>query len=124
MSTTTTTETVTNGANGHTNGAVPHGDVDVTLNYYLEPELGGVTHYVPGSAGVYRRKFDPHTVTIHDVRGHKDEFNIHKQSFQVSPFTTACKEFTNEEIKKVMYDEAQEFLKKVLVAESLPRVSE
>jgi hypothetical protein len=108
-----TTNGTTNGVNGHTNGTVPHGDVEATINYYLDPSLGGITHYTPGSAGVYRRKFDPHTTTIHDIRDHEADFNIHKQSFQVSPFTTTCQEFTDEEIKKIMYDEAQEFLKKV-----------
>lgn len=103
------------GSLGASNG-VADGDYDVvetTLNYYLDPSLGGITHYTPGSAGVYRRKFDPRTVQIRDIRGHEDEFDIHKQSFQLCNFTTAAKEFTDEEIRGVMYPEVGEFLKNV-----------
>ncbi|KIW35015.1 uncharacterized protein PV07_01742 [Cladophialophora immunda] len=108
-----TTNGTTTGVNGHTNGSLISGDVEVSLNYYLDPSLGGITHYTPGSAGVYRRKFDTRKVVIHDMRGRESEFNIHKQSFEVAPFTTACKDFVDSEIKSVMYAEAQELLKKI-----------
>ncbi len=100
------------GSYGEHNEAI-NGDVEANINYYLDPSLGGITWYTPGSAGVYRRKFDPKTVQIHDMRGHEAEFDIHKQSFQLCPFTTTARQFTDDEIKSVVYAEAQEFLKKV-----------
>jgi hypothetical protein len=96
-----------------TDGSKINGDVEVALNYYLDPSLGGITHYTPGSAGVYRRKFDTHRVTVHDMRGQEDHFDIHKQSFQPALFTTACKDFVDDEIRNVMYAEVGEFLKKM-----------
>ena len=106
------------GAEVATNGHAVNGQPEVleaTMNYYLDPSLGGITHYTPGSAGVYRRKFDSRPVKIRNMRGQEDDFDIHTQSFKKCAFTTAAKEFTDGEIKSVMYSEAQEFLKKVYV---------
>jgi hypothetical protein len=100
--------------NGHAVNGQPEA-LEVTMNYYLDTSLGGITHYTPGSAGVYRRKFDSRSVQIRNMRGQEDDFDIHTQSFKMCPFTTAAKEFTDDEIRSVMYSEAQEFLKKMYV---------
>ena len=87
--------------------------VQTTLNYFLDPSLGGITWYTPGAAGVLCRKLDTRSVQIHYMRDREADFNIHKQSFQLCKFTTAAKEFTGDEIKSVIYPEAEELLKKV-----------
>lgn len=88
-------------------------NVDTTLNYYLDPSKGGITWYTPGSAMIYRRKFDEQPVTIRDMRGHEHEFDIHKNAFEFRKFHTEATKFTPEEIREVMYPEAAEFVKKV-----------
>jgi hypothetical protein len=88
-------------------------DVETKLNYYLDPSLGGITWYTPGTAMTVRRKFDTRPVRIHDMRGREDDFDINKQSFQLSKFTTKATEFIDEEIKRVTYPEIEDLLKKV-----------
>jgi hypothetical protein len=89
------------------------GSVKTTINYYLDPSEGGISWYTPGTAMIVRRKFDTRPVQIHDIRGHEAEFTINKQAFQLCKYNTAATEFTDEEIKKVMYPEVEELVKKV-----------
>jgi hypothetical protein len=98
--------------NGHAVNGKPH-DVKTTINYYLDPSKGGITWYTLGSAMILRRKFDTQPVTINDMRGREKEFEIHKHSFQLCEYKTACKNITDEEVKRIMYPEAEALLKKV-----------
>jgi hypothetical protein len=113
------TKPATNGhaTNGHaTNGHAANGtprNIEANINYYLDPSKGGITWYTPGSAMILRRKFDTQPVTINDMRGREDEFEIHKHSFQFAKFKTACKNITDEEVKRIMYPEAEALLKKM-----------
>jgi len=91
----------------------PSDVVDTTLNYYLDPSLGGITWYTPGTAMTVRRKFVTRPVQIHDIRGHEEDFNINKQSFQLCKLTTLPTEFTDEEIRQDCYPEVEELLKNV-----------
>ena len=99
-----------------TNGQTANGinrPVETTINYYLDPSKGGISWYTPGTAMILRRKFDTRPVTINDMRGHEGEFDIHKQSFQLCEYKTACINITDEEVKRIMYPEAEALLKRV-----------
>ncbi|KAF2426611.1 GA4 desaturase family protein [Tothia fuscella] len=85
----------------------------VRLNYYLDPSQGGITHYTPGTAGILRRKFDTQEVRIQDLRGQEDKFNFHQSSFQVSKFDIDMEGKTNDEMKRDIYPQAEEFIKKI-----------
>lgn len=91
--------------------------VNTTLNYYLDPELGGHVNITPGTAGFYRRKYATHLVKVHDVNGSDEEFNLNKQGFQFYQHESAEKEFRNDDqIKAVYYPETEEWLKNVYVS--------
>ena len=83
------------------------------MHYYLEPEKGGITWYTPGTAMILRRKFDTHPVTIHDLRGQADKFNIHQNSFELCKWPLQASEYTDEEFKRVIYPEAEALYKKM-----------
>lgn len=90
------------------------GEIDTTLNYYLDPALGGHSAFEVGTAGYYRRKFDERPVQIHDIRGQEEDFDLSKQGFQHLKHTSAEKEFRNDEqVKRIVYPEVEELLKKV-----------
>jgi len=87
--------------------------VQTTLNYYLDPALGGHSSFNPGTAGYYRRSFDTQPVQIHDIRGRESEFNLNKQGFQLYKHTSDEKHFTDDEkVKSVVYPETEKLLKK------------
>ena len=89
-------------------------DVYTTLNYYLDPALGGHLAFEAGTVGYYRRKFDERPVQIHDIRGQIGDFNISKQGFQLIKHISAEKDYTNDEqVKRIVYPEVEELLKKV-----------
>jgi hypothetical protein len=90
------------------------GDIDTSLNYYLDPARGGHSSFEPGTAGYFRRKFDKRPVQIHDIRGHTDDFNVSKQGFQLVKHTSAEKAYiVDEEVKRIVYPEVEKLLKKV-----------
>jgi hypothetical protein len=89
--------------------------VQANINYYLDPSLGGITSYVPGTAGILRRKFDTRPVQVQDLRTSKDEFSIHMNSFQVSKFDIPVNEIVDEEMKSVVYPQAEEMIKNMWV---------
>jgi hypothetical protein len=88
-------------------------DINTTLNYYLDPALGGHSAFEVGTAGYYRRKFDEHPVQIHDIRGHEGDYSISKQGFQHVKHTSTEKNYTDDEqVKRVVYPEVEKLLKK------------
>jgi len=90
------------------------GDIHTTLNYYLDPALGGHSAFEAGTVGYYRRKFDERPVHIHDIRGQAGDFNINKQGFQLVKHTSAERDYVDEEqVRRIVYPEAEELLKKV-----------
>lgn len=89
-------------------------EVRTTLNYYLDPELGGHINITPGTPSFYRRKYATHPVTIHDMKGSEGQFNLSKQGFQIHPHESAGKEFKEEDqIKDFYYPETEARLKQM-----------
>ncbi|KAJ5521056.1 hypothetical protein N7463_001509 [Penicillium fimorum] len=92
----------------------PGNVVHTTLNYYLDPELGGHLKITPGTAGFYRRKYATHPVQIHDIKGSMEDFTLNKQGFQIYRHESAEKEFRDDDqIKAVYYPETEKWLKDV-----------
>lgn len=77
-------------------------EVTTTLNYHLEPERGGAKVWCPGTVRDKRRPHEHQEVTVHNIRGHEDEYTLDKQGFAVGPFVTSVtdvkddKEFTGQ----------------------------
>jgi hypothetical protein len=86
--------------------------VETTLNYYLDPALGGKSSYIPGTIGSFRRKHDPHPVHIHDIRGHEADFTLNKHGFHLCKHNSALEDSTDtEQIKSIVYPEIERLLK-------------
>ena len=91
-----------------------HKVVNTTLRYHLEPEEGGVSSYVTGSAASYRRKLEERPVQIHDMRGREGDFDLDKHGFQFHRHKTNLESFSNDEkIKQAVYPEIEDLLKKL-----------
>lgn len=94
--------------------------IDTTLNYYLDPSKGGHDSYQIGVSDYYRRKFDPHAVKIHNIRGQEDEFDLETNGFQHVQHVSAEKDFNDaEHIKRIVYPETEQLIKDVYVVLSL-----
>lgn len=64
--------------------------------------------------GYYRRKFDERPVQVRDIRGRAGDFNISKQGFQLVQHTSAERDYADDEqVKRIVYPEVEELLKKV-----------
>lgn len=89
-------------------------DVTTTLNYFVAPADGSAPPpNIAGDAASYNRPVDPHVVTIHDIRGHEEEFTLEKTGFQVVKSKSPEKEFLDDEqIKAVYYPDVEDVLKK------------
>ncbi|KAI0478257.1 hypothetical protein F4859DRAFT_479156 [Xylaria cf. heliscus] len=90
--------------------------VDTNMNYYLDPSKGGIKSCSFGTVGVIRRKFDTRTIQVHDLRGREDEFDIHTHTFQTSKWRPSTTTLDSDEIKQIIYPEAEEFIKNLLGA--------
>jgi hypothetical protein len=89
-------------------------DIRTTLNYYLDPGLGGHSSFEAGTVGYYRRKFDERPVQIRDIRGQAGAFNISKQGFELVKYTSAERAYADDEqVKRIVYPEVEELLKKM-----------
>ena len=89
-------------------------DIHTTLNYYLDLALGGHSSFEAGTVGYYRRKFDERPVQVRDIRGRAGDFNISKQGFQLVQHTSAERDYADDEqVKRIVYPEVEELLKKV-----------
>lgn len=88
-------------------------DVVTTVNYYKAPPGGG--EHKPNIAGrpeTFQPDKTPFQITVHDIRGHEEEFTLDKQGWQLFNHTSAEKEFlTDEEIERVYYPETIELIK-------------
>lgn len=88
--------------------------VNTTLNYYLDPSKGGHTRYQIGVAEYFRRKFDPHEVQVHNIRGREDQFSLATSGFQYRQHVSAEKDFKSDgEVKRVVYPEIEQLIKDV-----------
>ena len=91
-------------------------DIWVIQNHYLDPEKGGHTKYITGTASYFRRKFDERAVKIGDMRGREDEFDLNTQGFQFYESPTIGGDFRDvDKVKAEVYPETEELLKKVYV---------
>ena len=86
--------------------------VKTTLNYYLDPAVGGHSSVDLGTAGYYRLKFDEQPVKITDIRGHEQDFDLTKNGFQYYKHTSQEKNFRDENaIKDAYYKEVEQLMK-------------
>ncbi|KAJ2987203.1 hypothetical protein NUW58_g4636 [Xylaria curta] len=86
------------------------------MNYYLDPSKGGAETCTVGTVGVLRRKFDTHAIQVNNLRGRENEFNIHTHAFQPCTWEPSTVSLDSDEIKKLIYPEAEEFVKKITKA--------
>ena len=96
---------------------IPCGDVTVTLNYYKAPEDGAVPfNYVEQPPeGEPQRNFGEAKiqVTVHDIRGHEEEYTLDKDAFKVISNVpgSAEKEFASDEsIERNYYPELEKLI--------------
>jgi hypothetical protein len=87
--------------------------VETTMNYHLDPSKGGATACTFGTVGVLRRKFDSHPIQVYDLRGQENEFNIHTHAFQPCKWKLSTTSLEDDDIKQIIYPEAEEFVKKM-----------
>ncbi|KAI1813345.1 hypothetical protein GGS20DRAFT_599346 [Poronia punctata] len=87
--------------------------VDTTMNYHLDPAMGGMKNVTFGTVGVLRRKFDNHPIKVTDLRGREADFKIHANAFEVCRWKPSTDSLEDDEIKKIVFPEAEEFIKKV-----------
>ena len=88
--------------------------VSTTLNYYLPPSLGGVDTIYLGTASEKRRKHQPRTVLVTDIRGRETQFALDKQGFQIVQHESSEKDFDDDaKIKEAYYAECAALLKTV-----------
>jgi len=123
MSATTTTAahttTLTAGDAQDSPNYVPRGPVSAEISFFEHPADGSVPYnYVEQPPEGQQRpnfKWVPHKVTVDDIRGREQEYNLDKDAFQVySGVSTATTYETfndDEEIKRVYYPEVEQFLK-------------
>ncbi|OKL62879.1 hypothetical protein UA08_01529 [Talaromyces atroroseus] len=124
MSTTTTTRTTAIAAAAVLDtdtdkpDYIPRGPVSAELSFFSRPADGSVPYsYVEEPpAGQPRSNFQltSHKVTLDDIRGHEQEYNLDKDAFQVysgvSSATTYETFNEDEQVKKLYYPEVEQFL--------------
>src|SRR5438045_4054991 len=96
---------------------IPRGDVVTTLNFYNPPEDGSdpFNYVEEAPEGEPKRNFGDFTtsVTIHDVRGRENQYNLDGDAFAVIQGVTdsAEKEFISDEsIVRNYYPEVEKLL--------------
>ncbi|KIW98240.1 uncharacterized protein Z519_01824 [Cladophialophora bantiana CBS 173.52] len=88
--------------------------VSTTLNFRLDPALGGHTTYKAATAGYFRLKFDVQEVTIYDGRGREGDFRLSTHGFQYHKHPPAKVDYQDpDQIKQVVYPETIELMKEV-----------
>ncbi|TRX93710.1 hypothetical protein FHL15_005386 [Xylaria flabelliformis] len=87
--------------------------VETSMNYYLDPSKGGTETYSFGTVGVLRRKFDTQAIHVNDLRGLESEFDIHTHAFQPCKWKPSTESLNSSDIIKVVYPEAEEFVKTI-----------
>jgi hypothetical protein len=80
--------------------------VHTSLNYYKAAEDGSPPHptYI-GKPETYERPSEPLEVTVHDIRGHEQEYTLDNHESKEKDF------LDDEQIKAVYYPEIEQLLK-------------
>ena len=88
--------------------------VDSTINYF---PADGPKKIYPGTAGYQRRKFDPRTVSIIDIRGAEEHFKLETNGFQVvrNKWPETKVDAPDQQVKDVVYPETRRLLKQLYV---------
>ncbi|GIJ87920.1 hypothetical protein Asppvi_006833 [Aspergillus pseudoviridinutans] len=115
MSTTTTTASTTITTDVD---PVPRGPVDVDITFYEAPADGSTPYnYVESPpAGLPRRNYGGkvHKVSLTDIRGHEEDYNLDTHSFQVLqhiPTATTYSTFDSDaEVQRLYYPEVEQLL--------------
>lgn len=95
---------------GHNKRAGKH-DVETTLNYYLDDGQPPKPAYV-GKPESYERPTYPAKVTVHDIRGEEDQYNLDNKGFLIYPHVSKEKDFVDDEkIKAEYYPEVEQLIK-------------
>jgi hypothetical protein len=91
-------------------------NVQAELNFFAPAENGEKPHQYMYERDGPGRNFgdDSRVVTIHDIRGHEDEYTLDKNGFQIYSHTAKEKEYRDEDkITEGYYREVEDLLKKV-----------
>ncbi|KAI1508873.1 GAG-pre-integrase domain containing protein [Pyrenophora tritici-repentis] len=90
-------------------------DVEAVLRYHKPNEDGSPpAPTYDDRPETYYRPTEPHTITVHDVRGQEDQFTLDVNGFQFHKHTSQEKDFVDEEmIKSRYYPETEQLLKDV-----------
>ena len=91
--------------------------VESTINYF---PVDGPKKIYPGTAGYQRRKFDPRTVNITDIRGTEDDFKLDINGFEVvrNKWPETRVDATDQQVKNVVYPETTRLLKQLYALSS------
>lgn len=92
-------------------------DVQTVLHYHKPNEDGSPPHptYIDRPE-TYDRPYEKHSVTVHDVRGHENEYSLDENGFQFYKQTSVEKDFLDDEqIKDRYYKETEQLLKDAFV---------
>lgn len=86
-------------------------DVETTLNYYQDTGAPPAPSYV-GKPETYERPVHPLKVTVHDIRGEEDQYNLDNKGFKIYPHVSKEKDFVDDDkIKAEYYPETEQLLK-------------
>lgn len=90
-------------------------EILTTVNYYLPPERGGPDQlYEIGTVGTRRRKKDPHTVRVQNVRLQDKKFDLDTHGFAFEKHSTTFTDWTNDEkVQKEYWPQVAAFLKEL-----------
>lgn len=111
----TTVQTFTQPTGFSLDASTERKDVASSLNFHKDNEDGSppAPSYVDRPE-TYERPVSTHSVTIQDVRGREEHFNIYTQGFQIHSHSSQEKDFLDEDrIKEVYYPETEQLLKGV-----------
>lgn len=90
-------------------------DVETVLNYYLDTGAPPAPSYVDKPES-YDRPAQPTRVTVRDIRGEEDQYNLDNKGFQIYPHASKEKDFVDDDkIKNDYWPETEELLKSAYV---------
>jgi hypothetical protein len=93
---------------------IPSDDITVNLNYAIDTGEKPVNETM-GAGDMSRRrtgKFESRAVTMHDGRGHRDQFRLEVEGFEFVDHDTAVDDFyDSEQVRSVYYPEIEELVK-------------
>ena len=96
--------------------------IHATINYYLDPSLGGDSYLIAGTAQNQLVKRDSHRMEIRDMRGREDDFGLDTHGFQLvrHELDAAVAVFDgDQEGKEEAYRVAGELVRKAYVCRSM-----